>query len=257
MTTYVLSGYNSVNYPTIAVVFAATFIVYNLPIFIYLLKNVFLKGTNIKYLFSPIHDALLMILLIASIVSIAIFLPHLNLRSILALIVLSFVVLFYFVPVRNGKTNLRQIGCIKAIVISIVWISATCIIPLINYDHEFVTTDILLLSSRFIYVYVLVMLFDIRDIATDKCHNLRTLAIILGKKYSIVLCEVLLCMYLFTISISSISYSYKYAMILSAIPLFFIIIKSINVRYKYFFLFVVDGFLVLQFILILIFKYFY
>lgn len=67
----------------------------------------------------------------------------------------------------DGKDNLREISGLKTFIIAFVWAVATVIIPLLNENFS-VNNDVLITSIQ-IYIYVLVVIipFDIRDMKFD------------------------------------------------------------------------------------------
>jgi 1,4-dihydroxy-2-naphthoate octaprenyltransferase len=86
----------------------------------------------------------------------------------------------YFLPALPGsKKRLRDFGLLKIVVLTSVWTIATGVLPLVNagvspaaYPYE--------LAQRFIFVFALCVLFDIRDIETDSRNNITTLPNRLG-----------------------------------------------------------------------------
>ncbi|WP_298555460.1 hypothetical protein [uncultured Algibacter sp.] len=83
----------------------------------------------------------------------------------------SFAVLtvFYAIPIgAKQNSTLRSVGGLKVYVIALVWAGVTVFIPLINANYGF-NLDIILLSiQRFLFVLVLMLPFEIRDLKFDK-----------------------------------------------------------------------------------------
>ncbi|WP_299625511.1 hypothetical protein [uncultured Tenacibaculum sp.] len=108
----------------------------------------------------------------------------------------SLLTLFYAVPVFKGLSkNLRSIGTIKIFIIALVWAGVTSLIPLINHD---ISNGVKTLHfiQRFLFVVVLTLPFDIRDMKYDKKY-LQTIPQIIGvertKKVGFILLLVSVC----------------------------------------------------------------
>ncbi|MGB5417349.1 hypothetical protein [Algibacter sp.] len=90
--------------------------------------------------------------------------------------------IFYAIPISTKKNNsLRNSSGLKVFVIALVWAGVTVFIPLINADYQ-VSLDVILLAvQRFLYVLVLMIPFEIRDLKFDSI-NLSTIPQKLGVK---------------------------------------------------------------------------
>ncbi len=63
--------------------------------------------------------------------------------------------------------NLRSIGGLKVYIIALVWAIVTVILPLVNNNHD-VNFDVLITAlQRYLFVVVLILPFDIRDLQYD------------------------------------------------------------------------------------------
>ncbi|AUC15536.1 hypothetical protein BTO06_10455 [Tenacibaculum sp. SZ-18] len=80
----------------------------------------------------------------------------------------SLLTLFYAVPVfRRFSINLRSVATLKIIVIALVWTGVTYVIP-INAVNELENTKVIVgFFQRFLFVVVLTLPFDIRDLRYD------------------------------------------------------------------------------------------
>ena len=94
---------------------------------------------------------------------------------------------FYAIPFfKNDKYTLRNVDGLKVYVIALVWAGATVFVPVINEDY-LLNTDVLLLGvQRFLYVLVLMIPFEIRDLKFDDL-NLKTVPQKIGVKRTKVL----------------------------------------------------------------------
>ncbi|WP_408040502.1 UbiA prenyltransferase family protein [Tenacibaculum amylolyticum] len=93
---------------------------------------------------------------------------------------LGLLTLLYAVPMFNGLTkNLRNTASLKIIVIAIVWAGVTSLIPILNVDAYVNGKIVLVTIQRFLFVIVLTLPFDIRDLRFDKKH-LQTIPQLIG-----------------------------------------------------------------------------
>lgn len=80
---------------------------------------------------------------------------------------LAFITLLYALPVFYGNRNLRALPGLKIYVIAFVWAGATIFLPLIS-ENFFYSRDVLLeFLQRFLFVTVLLLPFEIRDLKFD------------------------------------------------------------------------------------------
>jgi len=74
----------------------------------------------------------------------------------------------YAIPFYPKQYNsLRNISGLKVYVIAIVWTGVTVLIPIVNAEYNLNTDVILLAIQRFLYVIVLMLPFEIRDLKFD------------------------------------------------------------------------------------------
>ncbi len=95
---------------------------------------------------------------------------------------LGFLAIAYFLPTLpfGNKRRLRDFGLLKIFVLTAVWTGVTAVLPMLvnkvnpsSYPVELVI--------RFLLVFALCVLFDIRDIKIDLANNIRTLPQRIGK----------------------------------------------------------------------------
>lgn len=106
----------------------------------------------------------------------------------------SFAVLtiLYAIPIgAKQNSTLRSVGGLKVYVIALVWAGVTVFIPLINGDYSFNMDVVLLSVQRFLFVLVLMLPFEIRDLKFDSIR-LSTIPQKLGVKRTKILGIVLL-----------------------------------------------------------------
>ncbi len=116
---------------------------------------------------------------------------RLKLTTLVFFIPLGLVTLLYAIPFLNGLTqNLRNVASIKIILIAMIWAITTVLLPVIDAELVLTSNTIFQAIQRMLFVIVLTIPFDIRDLQFDH-KNLQTLPQILGvarvKKFGFVL----------------------------------------------------------------------
>lgn len=106
-------------------------------------------------------------------VAMIVFFLKLNHNTWWYIIVMALITFLYAIPfysrekVFDAHNNLRDIGGLKVYIIAFVWAIVTVVLPLINegYSLDF---DVLITSiQRFVFVLVLMLPFEIRDLQYD------------------------------------------------------------------------------------------
>lgn len=82
-------------------------------------------------------------------------------------VICGLLTLFYAVPVVPGGKNLRTVPGLKIAIITIVWTLVTGVFPMVYFENEFDKTAVLLLLQRLLFLWVLVLPFEIRDLKND------------------------------------------------------------------------------------------
>jgi len=97
----------------------------------------------------------------------------LSYNAIIALSIMGVITFLYAIPFLpktiflDESKNLRAISGLKIYVIAFVWSNVTVIIPLIN-ENYIITTDVILTAlQRYLYVLVIMLPFEIRDVQFD------------------------------------------------------------------------------------------
>ena len=103
----------------------------------------------------------------------------------------------YTLPLLPFKSvrYIRQVGWAKIIVLAGVWTIVTAAMPIVYHEIS-VSLNWFLLAVRFVFIFVLCLAFDIRDMRADRKTAIDTLPNILGKKNTYHLIDVLLLLYI-------------------------------------------------------------
>ena len=97
----------------------------------------------------------------------------LSLKTLLLIGGLGVITFLYAIPLlpmdyfRDHKQNLRQISGLKVYVIALVWAFTTVIVPLVNNDVAINWDVVITTLQRFVFVIVLMLPFEIRDLNYD------------------------------------------------------------------------------------------
>lgn len=179
-----------------------------------------------------------------------------RLHHFIILLVLGAVAVLYsfpFLPFTHKK-RIKDFGLLKITTLALLWTLVTVWFP-VDGESFLALSFLLIFVRRFIFIFLLCLLFDIRDIEVDRKENIATLAVKLGEKNSYVLCYILLIIF---ITLSAIQFIYRpdtiqlAAMLLSAAATIITIefIKKNNSDVVY--LACIDGMMFLQALLVII-----
>ena len=109
---------------------------------------------------------------------------------LLVLGAIAFLYSFPFLPFTNKK-RIKDFGLMKIITLALLWTLVTVWFPVDQADLSGISFQLIFLR-RFIFMFILCLLFDIRDTEVDRKQNIATLSVKLGVKRSYLLCHILL-----------------------------------------------------------------
>ena len=95
---------------------------------------------------------------------------HLKRVTQIVSVVILALTLLYTLPFFPNRKNARNWAGIKIYIVSLCWVGATLVLPLINAEIEFTSDFYLKCVQRFILVFVLILIFEILDLANDDPH---------------------------------------------------------------------------------------
>ena len=162
-------------------VFGATLVQYN---FHYLVKTSAIKNSE-RLAWSLQNKIVHKILLGTGAVLIMFSFLSFRLHHFIILAILGSIAFLYSFPVIpfGKKKRIKDYGFLKIITLALLWTLVTVWFPVNNlFFEKDIFTFIFL--KRFVFMFVLCLLFDIRDIEIDRQENIRTLAVFMGKKKS-------------------------------------------------------------------------
>lgn len=93
---------------------------------------------------------------------------HLQFKTLLMISFFAILTFFYAIPfLKKEEYTLRDVNGLKVYIIALVWTGSTVFLPIINEDVVLSADIFLLATQRFIYVLVLMIPFEIRDLRFD------------------------------------------------------------------------------------------
>lgn len=168
-------------------VFFSTLFLYNFHKWV----KVFLNHENIplKGFFLKNKKVLIGLICFSFIGSLTMFCATFYFNFIFFVLILFCAILSIFYVLKIKKTNLREVPFLKVFIVSIIWTSVLCIIPLL-FKQNTTLKDIIFSCIHFFYFFFMTLSFDIRDIEFDK-PKMKTFPQVFGvirAKYIAVLC---------------------------------------------------------------------
>lgn len=218
---------------------------------------------RVRWIFS--HYRLMITLTIISAIAIIPLSFFLNTSSKILLIGLGLLSISYNLPIfliETKRFSLRNIPGVKLFIIAMVWTASCVLLPILTIEATNSATitlneTILLFSMHFFFIAAIAVSFDIRDIFQDKSNELKTIPVIFGEKNSLLICQILLatCLLLlfnFTEKIDGNFFALSLTIFISG----WLILKSKWKKNEYYYFLFLDGTMILQLIMLLIFSTF-
>jgi len=245
--------------------FTSTLGIYNFSIFIGKPKQLDKTATT-REIWYFTHPRLMVTLAIVSILSLAPLFFLVTMESKILLTFLAVISFCYSLPLftlGDKKFGLRNIPGLKQFLITLVWTMSSVLLPVMESLHIHQTNislrDItILLAKRFLFIGALTMPFDIRDIFHDYNLGLKTIPVIYGEKKAYLFCQIVLIGYvvlLFLFRNNGFNSDF-FALTITAILAGWLIFHSTIEKNDYYYFFYVDGVLILQYLLLLLFNSF-
>jgi 4-hydroxybenzoate polyprenyltransferase len=244
--------------PFLLIIFFATIFEYNLQPAIFVITNATNQDDK-KQQRKKLTAQMVFFLLIPALIVIVTFFFFINKNSQWVLLMLGLFTLAYSIPLIQIKKkfySLRDIPFLKIFLIAFVWSTSTVVLPALQTNLTLRSADLLLIFiQRFLFVFVITMPFDIRDLDKDKLSGIKTIPMLLGIKKATNLS--VLCLIIFIVlCIAQYSDKKKFvlaAMIISAFSTYLFMKLEKVKKSRYYHDFVLDGSLLLQAILVVLF----
>lgn len=264
LLTFHLIGSKPV-FPVLGLLFTSTLGIYNFCILITRpAKPQRSPYKRVRWFFA--HYRLMVTFTIVSLLSLIPLFFIITTESKILLIFLSILSFGYGLPlftVGDHKFGLRNIPGLKPFLITLVWTMSCVLFPVLESMHNHLT-DIsmrdttILIAKRFLFIGALTIPFDIRDLFDDRKVGLKTIPVVWGEKNAYLFCQVLLAGYIvlmFLFKQNGFSLDF-FALTLTMFLTGWLIFKSAWEKNEYYYFFYMDGVLILQYVMVVVFSSF-
>jgi len=261
LVTFKLIGSKPV-YSVLTLLFTSTLGIYNFCILVtkpeHPEKSQYLR---VRWFFG--HYRLMVTVTIVSILSLVPLFFLISTESRLLLMFLALISFGYGLPIfsfGDQKFGLRNIPGLKPFLITLVWTLSTVLLPVLeSQDLHLANISMhdttILIAKRFLFVGALTIPFDIRDLFEDRSFNLKTIPVMLGEKGAYLFCQMMLVGYiilLFLFRNNGFNRDF-FALSLTTILTGWLIFKSKWEKNEYYYFFYMDGVLILQYVVLMLF----
>lgn len=183
----------------------------------------------------------------------ALFYFQLPFRLMLATVAPCLLALGYVMPLWRGK-RLRDVHYIKIFLIAITWSWITVILPAIELGMAYAIPLYIMLLERMFFVFAITIPFDIRDLEIDAYNQVKTLPAALGVRQSQRWAAAALLLMCLLAGLNYYLDVYRLpqlvALVSSAFGAVLLVYYAERTQHDYFFTGLVDGLMVLQFVLV-------
>ena len=223
-----------------AFVFLATLSSYNLY---WLISRYFFRpaGTSIKQIVSGNPVQLILFLAAAGGAVYFYFKAGLLLVEVLPAVFLTLVYSGQLIPLQEFR---RKAGILKTLLLAITWTYVTAFLPIMHLGLQVDEAGIFIITRRFLFMLMLCIIFDSRDIVVDKIRGMRSLATELSTKtlrLLIVIIFIILFLSNFLSARIGISLPHMIALQVSTLALLITYYYSTKKQGYFFYYFFVDG----------------
>ncbi|MCB0612170.1 MAG: UbiA family prenyltransferase [Lewinellaceae bacterium] len=184
----------------------------------------------------------------------AVFFLQLSFRLQLAAVAPSLIALGYVLPFLSGRRRLRDLSYVKIFLIAIAWSWITVLLPALELGMGWSIPMAILLLERAFFIFAITLPFDIRDLEVDAYNQVKTLPAQLGYRRTKALAMACLMMMAALAGLNHHLDVYSngafFALLLSALIAFALIYFADKVKHDYYFSGLIDGLMVLQFLLV-------
>jgi len=247
--TNMLLGLEPSHWSLYLFVFGATLVQYNLH---YLFKKV-QPFPSARQDWSVANRLTQKILLGLGAVGVLISLFWLEPRHFMVLVVLALLASLYSFPLLPfTRKRLKDYGLLKIVLLSLEWTLVTVWFPA-DQEGVDITSYWLVFVRRFLFIYVLCLLFDLRDRVVDARNGIRTIPVRIGVRATYRLADMVLILFLLlsvTELIRTGNFPFFHAMLLSALITRFVIMLTKQYNNDYIYLAGIDGMMLVQAILV-------
>lgn len=246
--TFELTGSVEENFRYILLVGAATAALYCGHRVIGLHKTAFLNTSERFAIIRRYQFHIRVYAVLWGLLALWLFIPMASTTFMLWLLPGGLVAFLYVLPVLPGGRRLRDLGWGKILLIGWSWAWLTAFIPLWLFAEASIQMAVIHGLERMMFIMLVAIPFEIRDLATDRSAGLITLPERMGKKRTSRMAVVLCTITIFLAFISSFHFfnpAYVIAISISGVLLLPLILYSYNTTDDYYFAGVADGMMII------------
>jgi 4-hydroxybenzoate polyprenyltransferase len=175
---------------------------------------------------------------------------HFNKNIIGQFAIAAIIAIGYNLPLKPNKNNtfrLRQIKGLKVFLIAFSWTFVTVYIP-INYYVVNKNSLAIVFINNFLFIAILSLLFDIKDLQKDKKIYLPSIPVLIGQKKSYHIIRLILAVLLISTCFlyNDFGYATTSALLLHIIFSYYVIFKLKNSPMNFYYTILIDGLLISQ-----------
>jgi 4-hydroxybenzoate polyprenyltransferase len=246
------------------VLFVSTLVIYNFSMLLTNPKHPE-RSNNVRVRWFFGHHRMMVTITIICFLSLVPLFFLISAESRLLLIFLAIISFAYSLPLftlGTQKFGLRNIPGLKQFLITLVWTMSTVLLPILEAKDLHITAidlhdSTILIAKRFLLIAALTVPFDIRDLFQDRESGLKTIPVAIGEKRAYLFCQLLLGGYIVLLFLFHNNGFTKdfFALTLTALLTGWLIFKSKWKKNEYYYFFYLDGVLILQYVMLVLFSY--
>jgi hypothetical protein len=119
-----------------------------------------------KVMLTPLFKTIIVLSFISFLITLYYFI-QLEFQTQIAGLISFLITILYTLPFFPNKRNMRNWGGLKIYMVAIAWVGVTVVLPVLNSDTSFDLIVLLEMSQRFLFVFVLLLIFEIIDLQFD------------------------------------------------------------------------------------------
>lgn len=222
-------------------------------------KGVDVKSHSARHLWIARHNERLRMIMLVAMFGAVISAVFIKIEALMVLAPFGAISIFYsirVIPNKGRKLGFRDVPYIKVFLITATWMAVTVLVPVVDLDMSRIFDDDIKAAAleRAIFVLAITIPFDIRDIHRDAPAK-RTIAQMFGQTGARWVSVILMLVFCFLVWRSEYySDSVRYALMFSGFVTAGLLSFARSDRTERFFTFLVEGAMVLQWLLLMAFS---
>ncbi|MGK6349916.1 UbiA family prenyltransferase [Parapedobacter sp. DT-150] len=181
-------------------------------------------------------------------------LPSFALLGVMGAMGLAYNVPFIRIKGERHWAGLRQVTGLKLFYIGAIWAMSSVLLPVAEVYHDgfaiFWPQVLMLMGWVFLFVVAITIPFDIRDIYQDRYYGLKTIPVLVGERKALALSSLLLVLHIGWVWLSPYVLTIRLVLCLVSLLCLLIIVFSPMKKNEYYYFLVLDGTLVVQFLVV-------